>query len=302
MKFARAIDQYEIYIRVIENKSNATIQAYLTDLNAFAQAMENRGRNEVEEVKILDLESFFHEYLLTHAKTTCSRVLTSIRSFYAYLKAEGICAFNPTQNFRGFSASKHLPIYLSEEEIETILSSFDSSKQAIFEKLILTLLYSCGLRVSELCALSINDIHEKEKQLKVRHGKGDKERMVPLNEACIEQIEQYYAYVRNEWDVFHDWHLLLNAKGKPISRQYVHAMIKRVVTKAGLDPRISAHSFRHSFATHLLDGQADLRSVQELLGHSDIQTTQIYTHIQNKRLSEAYHRYFPDLDKEKEED
>lgn len=300
MKFESAIDQYEIYIRVIENKSNQTIQAYLSDLNAFGQAMEEAGKTNVEEVKILDLEAFFHTYLQTHSKRTCSRVLTSIRSFYSYLKAEGICRFNPTQNFRGFSASKHLPIYLSEEEVELILTSFGPSKNEIFEKLILTLLYSCGLRVSELCALSINDIHRKEKQLKVRHGKGDKERMVPLNAACIAQIDRYYEYVRKEWDIFHDWHLLLNAKGKPISRQYVHSMIKRVVEKAGLDPRISAHSFRHSFATHMLDGQADLRSVQELLGHSDIQTTQIYTHIQNKRLSEAYHRYFPDLD-EKEE-
>ena len=170
----------------------------------------------------------------------------------------------------------------------------------MYKRQILLTLYSCGLRVSELCSLKRNDVHLSEKILKVT-GKGDKERIIPIVDACVQQMELYLNLVRKNWQKKTLPNFFINQYGRVLTRQYVHNLIKKKCEECNLNPNLSAHSFRHSFASHLLDGNADLRIVQELLGHSDIQTTQIYTHIQNKRLVNAYDNAFQSF-KKKEDD
>lgn len=300
MRIEEALESFEIYLKAVENKSIKTVEAYMSDLQAYTSFLLERGKTKIEEISILDLDAFFDQDQRNHAKASCSRALSSIRSFHKQASLEDASLPNPTRSYKGFSASKHLPVYLSVEQIKTLLDSFPSDFEGIYEKTILLMLYSCGLRVSELCALQVNDIRLQERIVLVKHGKGDKERIVPMALACKEQLSLYLKQCRSIWNTSNSSLLLVNPKGKAITRQFVHSMIKRKVIELGFDPRISAHSFRHSFASHLLDGNADLRSVQELLGHSDIRTTQIYTHIQNDRLSRAYDSYFPDLDKEGE--
>lgn len=196
--------------------------------------------------------------------------------------------------YHSFHKEKHLPSYLEFEEILKLLSSFDSSDKGIFQKTLLETLYSCGLRVSECCQLKLNDVHLNERILKI-NGKGGKERIIPIASNCVEQMKQYISLVRNQWDTKNSPYFFINSLSHPVNRQYVHQLIKKKINELDLNPDISAHSLRHSFATHLLNGNADLRVVQELLGHSDIQTTQIYTHVQNKRLNDVYDTYFTDL-------
>ena len=154
------------------------------------------------------------------------------------------------------------------------------------------MLYGCGLRVSECCELRLQQLHLKQGLVRVI-GKGSKERMVPLHEEGIQALLQYLQYVRPQWEQTRSPYVFINHLGHPLTRQYVHQMIKRTLQSLGMSTAYSAHSFRHSFATHLLDGGADLRVVQELLGHSYIQTTQIYTHVQGRRLRQAYDAFHP---------
>ena len=207
---------------------------------------------------------------------------------------------DPTLYIHTHKHNEHLPIYASVQDLKVLFDSFSNSDIDIYHKTILLTLYSCGLRVSELCSLKRNDVHLSEKILKVT-GKGDKERIIPIVDACVQQMELYLNLVRKNWQKKTLPNFFINQYGRVLTRQYVHNLIKKKCEECNLNPNLSAHSFRHSFASHLLDGNADLRIVQELLGHSDIQTTQIYTHIQNKRLVNAYDNAFQSF-KKKEDD
>ncbi|MCF0259376.1 MAG: tyrosine-type recombinase/integrase, partial [Erysipelotrichaceae bacterium] len=170
-------------------------------------------------------------------------------------------------------------------------SSFSNSDRDLLNRCILMVLYSCGLRVSELCSLERNRVYFSQGQLQII-GKGSKERIVPVNELCLQEMEQYLRFVRPPSK---DPHFFLTVQGRPLNRQYVHRLIKAKAAELNLSPDLSAHAFRHAFATSLLEGQADLRAVQEMLGHADIRTTQIYTHVQKERLKKAYDKALPDL-------
>ncbi len=299
MNLKEAMQDYKINLQVIENKSEKTIASYLNDLNQYIEYMNSIGIENVEQINILKIDSFFNVYDKTHSTKSCNRVLSSIRSFHKYTTLNHPNIKNPTLYMHGFKNSLHLPVYCSVDDISKLLNSFGQSDIEIYQKTILETLYSCGLRVSELCDLKQNDVHLDEKIIKVT-GKGNKQRIVPIADACISQMKIYISFVRVQWEKKRCPNFFINQFGRVCTRQYVHTLIKSKIQECGLNPEISAHSFRHSFATHLLDGNADLRVVQELLGHSDIQTTQIYTHIQNKRLTSVYDTFFTDLNKEKE--
>lgn len=299
MNLEEAVLDYKINLQVIENKSAKTIESYLNDLHQYIEFMHSIGVDEVEQINILKIDSFFNEYGQSHSTKSANRVLSAIRSFHKYTTLNHPSIKNPTLYMHGFKNSRHLPVYCSVDDIATLLNSFGNSDIEIYQKTLLETLYSCGLRVSELCNLKQNDVHLDEKILKVT-GKGNKQRIVPIADACVSQMKIYLNYVRVQWETKRCPNFFINQFGRVCTRQYVHNLIKSKIEECNLDPDISAHSFRHSFATHLLDGNADLRVVQELLGHSDIQTTQIYTHIQNKRLTNAYDSFFTDLNKKKE--
>lgn len=297
LSWEEALNQFEIEIKVVEHKSMKTVESYMNDLMAYALHMDQKGRHCPAFVNVVDLDQFINDYRKGHASSSCARMLSSIRAFHRFLCLKDESIKDPTLHFKQSGTSRHLPVYMSKEQVEMILDSFSEDDYDVLGKTVLETLYACGLRVSELCALDMNDIRLSERRLTVRHGKGEKERIVPVAQEAIDQIKKYLA-VRKKYALEKERALFVNLRGNRISRQFVHTLIKKKVNELGLDPQISAHSFRHSFASHLLDGGADLRIVQELLGHSDIKTTQIYTHIQNKRLSDAYDRFFPDLDEE----
>lgn len=297
MQVAEAIQDYQYYLTMVERKAKQTIASYLRDLHHYAQYLQELGITQVEEIRESDVQDFLLELGENAANATINRHLSSIRSFHRFLSMNHPQLPDPSRFLKGSKKQAHLPHFLNESQIHTILESFSDSDLDLCHKAVIELLYGCGLRVSECCELRLSNLHLEQGLLKV-NGKGSKERMLPLHQEGVTCLRQYLRFVRPQWEQVRTPYVFINSRGHPLTRQYVHQMIKAQLKALGMRSDYSAHSFRHSFATHLLDGGADLRIVQELLGHSDIQTTQIYTHVQNRRLQQAYQSYHPFAKKE----
>lgn len=300
MDLHEALSDYKLNLSLVENKSKKTIEAYMSDLTYYIDYLNQKNINNVEEITILTVDNYLNSLTKEYSSNSINRVLASVRSFHKFISLNHESIKDPTLYIHTHKHNEHLPIYASVQDLKVLFDSFSNSDIDIYHKTILLTLYSCGLRVSELCSLKRNDVHLSEKILKVT-GKGDKERIIPIVDACVQQMELYLNLVRKNWQKKTLPNFFINQYGRVLTRQYVHNLIKKKCEECNLNPNLSAHSFRHSFASHLLDGNADLRIVQELLGHSDIQTTQIYTHIQNKRLVNAYDNAFQSF-KKKEDD
>lgn len=300
MDLHEALSDYKLNLSLVENKSKKTIEAYMSDLTHYIDYLNQKNINNVEETTILTVDNYLNSLTKEYSSNSINRVLASVRSFHKFISLNHESIKDPTLYIHTHKHNEHLPIYASIQDLKVLFDSFSNSDIDIYHKTILLTLYSCGLRVSELCSLKRNDVHLSEKILKVT-GKGDKERIIPIVDACVQQMELYLNLVRKNWQKKTLSNFFINQYGRVLTRQYVHNLIKKKCEECNLNPNLSAHSFRHSFASHLLDGNADLRIVQELLGHSDIQTTQIYTHIQNKRLVNAYDNAFQSF-KKKEDD
>lgn len=300
MDLHEALSDYKLNLSLVENKSKKTIEAYMSDLTHYIDYLNQKNINNVEEITILTVDNYLNSLTKEYSSNSINRVLASVRSFHKFISLNHESIKDPTFYIHTHKHNEHLPIYASVQDLKVLFDSFSNSDIDIYHKTILLTLYSCGLRVSELCSLKRNDVHLSEKILKVT-GKGDKERIIPIVDACVQQMELYLNLVRKNWQKKTLPNFFINQYGRVLTRQYVHNLIKKKCEECNLNPNLSAHSFRHSFASHLLDGNADLRIVQELLGHSDIQTTQIYTHIQNKRLVNAYDNAFQSF-KKKEDD
>ena len=300
MDLHEALSDYKLNLSLVENKSKKTIEAYMSDLTHYINYLNQKNINNVEEITILTVDNYLNSLTKEYSSNSINRVLASVRSFHKFISLNHESIKDPTLYIHTHKHNEHLPIYASVQDLKVLFDSFSNSDIDMYHKTILLTLYSCGLRVSELCSLKRNDVHLSEKILKVT-GKGDKERIIPIVDACVQQMELYLNLVRKNWQKKTLPNFFINQYGRVLTRQYVHNLIKKKCEECNLNPNLSAHSFRHSFASHLLDGNADLRIVQELLGHSDIQTTQIYTHIQNKRLVNAYDNAFQSF-KKKEDD
>lgn len=292
MELSEAIEEYRYHLTMVEHKSVRTIDSYLRDLSHYAAYLDQLDIHAVEDITEGNVQDFLLELREDYKAATVNRYLSSLRSFHRFLSQERPRLLDPTRFIKGTKKQAHLPRFLNEKEIQRLLASFGGSDADVFQKAILEVLYGCGLRVSECCELRLQQLHLKQGLVRVI-GKGSKERMVPLHEEGIQALLQYLQYVRPQWEQTRSPYVFINHLGHPLTRQYVHQMIKRTLQSLGMSTAYSAHSFRHSFATHLLDGGADLRVVQELLGHSDIQTTQIYTHVQGRRLRQAYDAFHP---------
>lgn len=302
MTLQEALEDYLYYIRAVDQKSLATIRSYESDLREYLTFMDERKIATIEDITHADIQDFLTSLeqpqpekdhpMMPRKTSSLNRMITSIHMFHRYLSMTYPKLSNPSTHIRGRKKGMKLPLYFNPDDIANLLDSFDESDQGLFEKAILELLYGCGLRVSELCSLTLNQMHLEQGFLRVI-GKGDKERMVPMHEQCVKALRKYLEVVRIHWEKKRSSYVFINHLGNPLTRQYVHTLIKKKLKEQQLDERLSAHSFRHSFASHLLDGGADLRVVQELLGHHDIATTQIYTHIQDKRLKNAYEAFHP---------
>ena len=298
-------DAYELYITDItvnKGMSNRSIESYSSDLKRYFAFLNRQNITQVEEITRDVIYDYIAEALDSLSKSSVARELTSIRGFHYYL-SENLRMDNPAVNLASVRRSKSLPRFLSEAELKTLFDSFDDAKEPeLLYHVICEMMYSCGLRVSELCNLTMNQYNRSNNFIRVL-GKGNKERMVPIAESSAELLNKYLDTVRPFWNQKGMNYLLINPRGNQLSRKYVSDLLKRKEVELGLDLSITAHSFRHTFATDLLANGADLRSVQELLGHSSISTTQIYTHVQTKQLHAAYDSFFPKRDiKEKEKE
>lgn len=288
---------FEAYLKIEKSLSSNSVDAYLHDVSLLQSYLLIENKNtQPENLTINDIEQFL-AYLhdLGLADRSQARIISGLKAFYKYLIIEDYLKEDPTALIEGPKLSKKLPDTLSFDEIENLISALDLSKdENIRNKAMLETLYSSGLRVSEMINLKISHIYKDVEFIRVI-GKGNKERLVPIGSTALKHIEIYLDHVRKklpQYPKFSDI-LFLNRRGKPISRVMIFLIIKDLAQKANLNKNISPHTFRHSFATHLIEGGADLRAVQQMLGHSSITTTEIYTHLDQQYLKESLALHHP---------
>lgn len=284
-----AFEDYIHYISVISQKSIATIASYKQELKSYIEYMISLNIENVIDIEYEHISKYLYEIEKTKENSTIEHRIVVIRNFHNFICENKENFPNPTIYIEHKKKSRHLPKLISKEDVEKILTYEEPDKdKQLFHQCILEVLYGSGIRVSECCNLTMNHIHLKEGFIKVL-GKGEKERLVPINQHCASLLRVYIDTIRIDWNKKKKLpYLFINKIGNKLNRQYVDEMIKNRCYALNIQQNISAHSFRHSFATHMLDGNADLRVVQELLGHTDLSTTQIYTHVQNERLRKTY--------------
>lgn len=286
--------RYVRYLRLERGYSENTVEAYTHDIDYLLNYLRNENL-KTEDVKLDNLENFaavIYEFGI--ASSSQARILCGVRSFFKYLVISGILKDDPSELLEAPTVGEHLPEVLSTEEIDRMEAAIDLSKwEGQRNKAIIELLFSCGLRVSELVSLKFNDIFEREKFLRII-GKGDKERLVPISESALHEIK-LWLYDRNLMKIKpgEQDYVFLNRRGAHLTRTMILIMIKRTAEEAGITKTVSPHTLRHSFATELLKGGADLRAIQEMLGHENIKTTQIYTHIDITTLREEILTHHP---------
>ena len=288
------IKLYVRYLRLERNLSPNTIEAYRNDL-AHLEAFMMRNNLKLENVMLEQLHTFaasLHEYGITPRSQ--ARVLSGVRSFFRFLVLDGVVESDPTELLEWPSLPEHLPVVLTLEEIDRIEDSIDLSKaEGARNRAIIEVLFSCGLRVSELVNMKLSDLYLEDRVLLVR-GKGNKERLVPVSNKAITDLKRWF-FDRNLMKIKpgEDDYVFLNRRGAHLTRTMILIMVKRQAEEAGIKKTISPHTFRHSFATALLQGGADLRSIQAMLGHEKIDTTLVYTHISNEQLRKAILEHHP---------
>ena len=269
-----------------------TLSAYSADLTQYLRHLAGNGIDDLNEVMREDVL----DHMIALRKESLSarsvaRHLSAIRKFHRFLLDEQYCKQNPTEDFDSPRIIQPLPHVLSAHEIEGLLAAPDTATEpGIRDAAILELFYSCGLRISELSNLHVMNVQLQESSLRVQ-GKGSKTRLVPLGASAIEKLNAWYA-IRAQWKQ-EDNTVFLSQRGKRMSRNSIWKVVKLAAQTANIRQNVTPHMLRHSFATHLLDNGADLRAVQEMLGHSDIATTQIYTHVSRERLSDAHQKFHP---------
>ena len=288
------LDGFGAYLLLERSLSDNTLKSYNLDVQKLLSFF-SENKIHYKEAKLSDFQSFIM-YLndLGIASTSQARIISGIKSFYTYLLSEDIINDDPTQLLEMPKLSRYLPTVLSVEEIDMLKSVIDLSRsEGTRNKAIIEVLYSCGLRVSELIDLKLSNIYAEEGFIQV-FGKGSKQRLVPISETALNEISMYMLD-RNSWNIKpgHEDFLFLNQRGSHLSRQAIFDMIKKYALEAGIKAVVSPHTLRHSFATHLLEGGADLRVIQELLGHESILTTEIYTHIDMTYLRDTILSYHP---------
>ncbi len=285
------IKEYEDYLRIDKKYSNNTIMSYMNDLNKFDSFLNNKDITKIDKTTIrLFIESEKKRKL---SDRTISHDLIVIKNFYKYLEKNNTIKNNPSVDIELPKLKKTLPHVLSLDEVDKILDIELKDKYAYRNKAMLELMYSSGLRISELVNLKIQDIDLEEDIVRVT-GKGSKMRIVPIGDYAIHYLKLYINEYRSLLmkSKISDY-LFLNSRGDRISRQAMFKIIKQIIRDKNIKKDVSPHTLRHSFASHMLENGADLRSIQELLGHSDISTTQIYTHISNKKIKENYEESHP---------
>lgn len=287
------------FVQLEKTLSENTVESYRYDLQRLAGYLETRHLNPVTEVDTGILSRYLRELFDTgFAASSIQRTLSSIRGYYGYCVSEGIIRDDPTELLEGPKHHRYLPDVLTVDEMMRIFNIIDTEKRGgMRDRTMLETLYATGMRVSELAAFTVEQILFEEKMVRIT-GKGSKERLVPIGDIALDWIKKYYDFERSSLaKPDSDSTVFLNYRGKALSRMGIYKIIQKYVSLAGITKKVSPHTFRHSFATHLLEGGADLRIVQEMLGHANIVTTEIYTHIDREYLKEVHRSFHPRYNK-----
>lgn len=297
MKWSESKKGYESFLRLEKSLSQNSVSAYINDINKLISFLDIENKKVTpDKVKLQHLKSFV-EWLNQKGVSprTQARTISGIKSFFRYLLIEEKITSDPTTLLESPRIGRKLPDVLSMEEIDLLIDSVDVTKpEGQRNRAMLETLYSCGLRVSELVNLKLSNLYFDQNFIKIE-GKGEKERLVPISKNAVEEIRKYIEGSRKDLNISKESAniLFLNRRGKKLSRVMIFTIIKGLAQKVGLEKKISPHTFRHSFATHLINGGADLRAVQEMLGHESILTTEIYTHLDKDYLKATIQQFHP---------
>lgn len=281
------INNYERYLTLERNYSTNTVSAYLNDINHFNRFI----KKDLLRISPNDIRSYL-KHISNLSPKTISHNLSSLKSFYNYLQMINILDYNPTDEIERPKLEQKVPIYLTLEEVSSLLNIPVTNEFTARDKAILELLYSSGIRISELTNMELANIDLVDCLIKIM-GKGSKERIIPLGDYAIDTLKDYLDNYRFKLNKKNSTYVFLNNRGGKLSRQFIFKTIKNYAIKKGISKNISPHTLRHTFATHLLKNGADLRIIQELLGHENLSTTQIYTHVSNEKLKTDYEKYYP---------
>lgn len=293
------IKHYADHLRLELSLSDNSVEAYCHDIHLFLQYLESQSKTtDIDDITQDTIENFFaYLYDLNIGATSQARILSGLKSFWRYLIQENMAETDPTELITSPTLGRHLPEVLSYEEIQKMIDSIDLSQPTGHRnKAMIEVMYCCGLRVSELINLQISDIYKDDGFLRIL-GKGNKERLVPIGDSSLKILYQYIEGARlhvNPKPKFTDI-VFLNSRGTGLTRQMVFLIVKDLAEVNGIKKTISPHTFRHSFATHLLEGGANLLAVQQMLGHASVSTTEIYTHISDDLLRETLTEFHPRL-------
>ncbi len=290
------LQEYLLYAKIERNLSPTTLEAYRTDLTRYLTCLADAGIGDLEAIRQSHLRAFTR--LLSEvglSAATIQRACSAVRGFHRFLVAEKWVTRDPSAFLESPKLPKRLPKVLDVAEIDAILAAVDTGKPlGVRDRSLLSLMYACGLRVSELIGLRLTQLMAEAEMVRVL-GKGGKERVVPIGQRALDDLDTYIYTVRpnlarkgkSTGEIF------LNARGNPLSRMGVWNILRHWADTAGIQKELSPHTLRHSFATHLLEGGADLRAIQEMLGHADISTTQVYTHLDRSYLKEVHRQFHP---------
>ncbi len=295
MSWEKSIIEFKSYLKIERSLSDNTIDSYLRDVRKLSGFCREKNLNELQITKAEVKEFIVDINKEGISARSQSRIISGIKAFYKYLILEDYLKVNPTELIESPKIGMKLPDTLSVLEIDSLISAIDlSHPQGERNRAILEVLYSCGLRVSELTNLKLSNIRFKEGYVKVV-GKGNKERFAPIGGVAIKFLKIYLKEIRTHQDIKKGSEdiVFLNRRGKQLTRVMIFTIIKDLATKIGMKKKISPHTFRHSFATHLIEGGADLRAIQEMLGHESITTTEIYTHLDREYLRESIIQFHP---------
>ena len=296
MNWQDSINNFKNYLNIERGLSTNSIKSYENDLNKFLNFLQiEKNKYKPDEVTTDLIKEFIYDISKKLKSSSQSRIISGLRNFYDYLIFENIISNNPVDNIELPKIEKKLPNILSIEEIDRIINNINKEKPESERNIaIIETLYGCGLRVSELINLKISNLFFSEDFIIVT-GKGNKQRLVPISEVNKKSINCYILNSRGKLKIKEECKdtLFLNRRGSKLSREMIFTIIKKLVLKSKINKKISPHSFRHSFATHLLENGADLKSIQQLLGHQSITTTEIYMHLDNKALLNVMNKYHP---------
>ena len=296
MNWLTALIHYKDYLRIERGLSINTVESYALDVKKLMRWLDHHDISSTPiKIKEQEIQDFIYHIAKTVSPNSQSRLISGLKGFFNYLIFEDYRTTNPLELIEAPKIGRKLPDTLSLNEIDTLIQTIDLSKaQGERNRAIIETLYSCGLRVSELINLKLSDLFFEEGFIKVT-GKGNKQRVVPINTVTQKYISIYKNQIRNHLPISDQTKdtLFINRRGNGLSRAMIFTIIKQLAEKAGIKKNISPHTFRHSFATHLLEGGADLRAIQQMLGHESITTTEIYMHMDKSHLKEILHNFHP---------